>query len=284
MKIAVFGMLPFSQLIKTGFKKLGHTISNENPDLIYSNDPRGYNESILLKKKYPNAYMIFNVLDIPWHMPNISTQTKLLVSNFLVKADAVTVISFKVKKDLSKFFDGEIRVIYNPCQDVYYDDSIQKNNFFLYVGRANDPIKRISLVYDSLKKIKDGIKNIKICGSENPGFGKYLGVVSDKELNKLYNSTKFVFLPSKAEGIGLPMIEAVICGSIPITCSDNEAAKEFLPIDFICEPNARSIVSHIELLKREYSSKKKIAIELGKKYKNQFNKISIAKNILKIKK
>jgi len=284
MKIAVFGMLPFSQLIKTGFKKLGHTISNENPDLIYSNDPRGYNESILLKKKYPNAYMIFNVLDIPWHMPNISTQTKLLVSNFLVKADAVTVISFKVKKDLSKFFDKEIRVIYNPCQDVYYDDSIQKNNFFLYVGRANDPIKRISLVYDSLKKIKDGIKNIKICGSENPGFGKYLGVVSDKELNKLYNSTKFVFLPSKAEGIGLPMIEAVICGSIPITCSDNEAAKEFLPIDFICEPNARSIVSHIELLKREYSSKKKIALELGKKYKNQFNKISIAKNILKIKK
>lgn len=58
MKIAVFGMLPFSQLIKTGFKKLGHTISNENPDLIYSNDPRGYNESILLKKKSKDLYDI----------------------------------------------------------------------------------------------------------------------------------------------------------------------------------------------------------------------------------
>ena len=51
MKIAVFGILPFSQLIKDGFSKLGHEISNENPDIIFSNDPRGYKEAILLKKK-----------------------------------------------------------------------------------------------------------------------------------------------------------------------------------------------------------------------------------------
>ena len=38
----------------------------------------------------------------------------------------------------------------------------------------------------------------------------------------IWDKTKYVLLPSKAEGIGLPMIEAMICGSIPITCSDNE--------------------------------------------------------------
>ena len=32
---------------------------------------------------------------------------------------------------------------------------------FLYIGRANDPIKRINLVHDSLLKIKDGIKKYK---------------------------------------------------------------------------------------------------------------------------
>ena len=53
MKIAVFGMLPFSQLIKEGFEKLGHTISTERPDLIFSNDPRGYNEATILKKNIP---------------------------------------------------------------------------------------------------------------------------------------------------------------------------------------------------------------------------------------
>ena len=153
---------------------------------------------------------------------------------------------------------------------------------FLYVGRAKDPIKRINLVHDSLSKIENGIKDIKICGSENPGFGNYLGVVPDKELNRLYNSTKYVYLPSKAEGIGLSMIEAMICGSIPITCTDNETAKEFSPPDFICEPNAQSIVDKITELNKDYREKRELALKFGKKYKLQFDKKSIAKNIINI--
>ena len=153
---------------------------------------------------------------------------------------------------------------------------------FLYVGRANDPVKRIKLVHESLLKIKDGINNIKICGSENPGFGNYLGVVSDQELNKLYNSTKYLFLPSKAEGIGLSMIEAMICGSIPITCSDNQTAKEFSPAEFICDPNTQSIVNKINELNKEYEIKRKLALEYGKKYKIQFSKKKIAENIINI--
>ena len=285
MNVSVFGMLPFSQLIKEGFKKLEHKISIENPELIYANDPRGFNEAMLLKKKYPNAYMILNMLDIPWHLSStIKQQTMFLVDNFLNKADAITTISFKVKEDLSQFVNKNIHVIYNPTQDVHYEKDIKKNNMFLYVGRANDPVKRIKLVHESLLKIKDGINNIKICGSENPGFGNYLGVVSDQELNKLYNSTKYLFLPSKAEGIGLSMIEAMICGSIPITCSDNQTAKEFSPTEFICDPNTQSIVNKINELNKEYEIKRKLALEYGKKYKDQFNKVTIAKNILNLKK
>ena len=282
MKISVFGMLPFSNLIKEGFTKLGHEISDENPGLIYANDPRGYKEAIQIKKRYKESPLIFNLLDIPWHMPNIQQQTRLLVNQFLNKADFVSVISLKVKKDLSQFFNKKIHVIYNPIKDVYYDEKILKNNMFLFVGRANDPIKRFDLVRDTLIKIKDGIKKIKVCGAENPNFGNYLGYVSDKELNNLYNSTQFVLLPSKAEGIGLPMIESLICGALPITCSDNETAKEFLPRDFICAPNPKSMLEHIKKLENEYANKRNLAFEFGKKYKEKFNKSSIAKNILNI--
>jgi len=282
MKISVFGILPFSQLIKEGFEKLGYEISNEDPNLIYANDPRGYKEAISVKKKYKNAPLIFNVLDIPWHMPNIEQQTRLLVSQFLMQADFVSTISLKVKKDLSKFFKKNIHVIYNPTRDVYHDEKILKNNTFLFVGRANDPIKRFNLVRDTIDKIENGIKKIKICGAENPHFGDYLGYVSDQELNNLYNSTKFVLLPSKAEGIGLPMIEALICGALPITCSDNETAKEFLPPDFICEPESDAILKHIDKLDNEYSIKRKLAFQFGEKYKKKFNKISVAKNIRNI--
>ena len=268
--------------IKEGMELLGHTLSEDSPDLIYSNDPKGYEKALILKKKYPNAYLIFNFLDIPWHIENIERQTELLVKNFFLKADAVSVISSKVQKDMAKFYDKKIHVIYNPVKDVYFDEKIKKDNMFLYVGRANDPIKRIKLVHDSIIKIPEGLKNIKICGSENPGFGNYVGVISDKDLNKLYNSSKFVLLPSKAEGIGLPMIEGMICGTIPVTCSDNLTTKEFSPSEFICEPNAQSIVNKIEELDKEYETKREMALKLGEKYKIQFDKKTIAKNIIDI--
>ena len=284
MRISVFGLKPFSKLLEEGFKKLGHTISSENPDLIFSNDPRGYDKSLFLKKMNPNAILIFNVLDIPWHMPNIEKQTNFLVKHYLLKADFVTVISFKVQKDLAQFTNIKTKVIYNPRRDVYHDSNIKKDNSFLFVGRANDPVKRINLVYDSLLKIENALKNLKICGEQDPGFGNYLGYVSDEKLNELYNSSKYVLLPSKAEGIGLPMIEAMICGSIPILCSDNKTAKEFSIDDFICKPNVVSIVGKINDLDKNYSSKREMALELGKKYRDKFNKVSIAKNILNIKK
>ena len=268
--------------IKEGMKNLGHILSEESPSLIYANDPTGYNKAMTLKKKFPSSYLILNFLDVPWHFPNIDKQTKLLVEQFLTKADAVTVISFKVKKDLAKFLKKNIEVIYNPIKDVFHDKNIKKNNAFLYVGRANDPIKRINLVKESFLKLKNNVKEIKICGSENPGFGNYLGVISDIELNKLYNSSKFVLLPSKAEGIGLPMIEGMICGAIPITCSDNLTAKEFSPSEFICEPNAQSIVNKIEEIDKEYENKRKIALRMGEKYKIQFDKKNIAENIIRI--
>ena len=288
MKISVFGILPFSDLVKQGLEKLGHVISNEDPDLIFANDPTGYQDAAFVKSKYPNVRLILNVLDIPWHFPNIEKQFSIIVKRFLNKADNITAISFKVKKDLSQFFDkkiyDKIEVIYCPIQDVNYNAKISKVNKFLYVGRANDPNKRIHLVKESLSKIENGLKSLIICGTENPGFGNYIGYVSNEKLSDLYNSTKYVLLPSKYEGVGLSMIEAMICGSLPVTCSDNETAKEFLPQDFICKPEAESIAKHINQMEKEYKAKQELAFKFGKKYKEQFDKKSIAKNILSVKK
>ena len=44
--------------IKEGMEILGHVLSKDWPDIIYSNDPRGYQEALDLKKKYPDAYLI----------------------------------------------------------------------------------------------------------------------------------------------------------------------------------------------------------------------------------
>ena len=284
IKIAIYGWDGFTcqiPRIKEGMQALGHILSQDSPDLIYCNDPIEFQKAIDLKKKYPKAFLILNILDIPWHFTNINKIIEIW-KNFLIQADAVTTISLKVKKDLSQLLDKKIYVIYNPIKDVYYDENVKKNNMFLYVGRANDPIKRIGLVRESLTKIPDGLKSIKICGSENPGFGNYLGVVSDQELNKLYNSSKYVYLPSKAEGIGLTMIEAMICGAVPITCSDNLTAKEFSPKNFICEPKPQCIADKINEINKEYKINRNLSLKYGKKYKVQFDKKNIAENIINI--
>ena len=162
IKVSIFGADGYTcqiPRIKEGMLSLGYTLSEESPDLIYSNDPRGYEKALFLKKKYPSAYLILNFLDVPWHIENIQKQTKLLVHHFLSKADSVSAISIRVQKDLAKFYDKKIHVIYNPVKDIYLDKKIKKENIFFYVGRANDPIKRIKLAHDSLTKIPNGLKN-----------------------------------------------------------------------------------------------------------------------------
>ena len=92
IKISVFGadgntcQIP---RIKEGLIGLGHMLSNESPDLIYSNDPTGYEKAMMLKKKFPKSFLILNFLDIPWHLPKIQEQTNSLVKYFLNKADEV---------------------------------------------------------------------------------------------------------------------------------------------------------------------------------------------------
>jgi len=89
MKIAVFGTIPFSDLIKEGFQKLGHEISNNNADLIYANDPMGYQDAAFLKMQNPKTQLILNVLDIPWHFPNIDNQFKTMIKRFFSKSDTL---------------------------------------------------------------------------------------------------------------------------------------------------------------------------------------------------
>ena len=78
------------------------------------------------------------------------------------------------------------------------------------------------------------------------------------------------------------MIEGMICGSVPIMCSDNLTAKEFSPKDFICDPSPDSIKNKIEEINKDYQKYKDLALHYGKKYKIQFNKKTILNNLINI--
>ena len=64
IKVSIFGADGYTcqiPRIKEGMEALGHILSRESPDLIYSNDPRGYDDALLLKKKYKEL-LLYNFL------------------------------------------------------------------------------------------------------------------------------------------------------------------------------------------------------------------------------
>ena len=55
IKISIFGADGLTcqiPRIKEAMQSLGHILSNNSPDLIYSNDPTGYEKATLLKKNF----------------------------------------------------------------------------------------------------------------------------------------------------------------------------------------------------------------------------------------
>lgn len=276
MRISTFGTKDWysAQLprIEQGFKSLGHEVSIDSSELIYSNDSGGYSEAINQKEKF-GGKLILNVLDVPYLAHNFDEWINENKSK-LEKADKITCISYSVKDDIKTYLDLESEVIYNPIKDITNLGFIRFNPF-LYAGRANDAGKRFYIVKDVIKKLKSEIVTV---GSENPFFSKYLGVVSDHELNYLYNISKYMIFPSRFEGLGLPPIEAVIAGCIPILTNDNKTFLEFWPKEFLCDNNSDSICNKIMEFERNPPDLTKIS----EKFTKMFNKYQVAQNIINV--
>lgn len=261
------------QRIIQGFIGIGCTSLNQKKwDFVYANN-FNYSDKDALYMDSPienNCFKIFNVLDIPPHCDDFPIQELI---KQLKLADAITCISEPVKEQI-KQIGFNSTVIWNPIKDVFFDESIKREINCLYVGRASDPNKRTYLLSDFEQE----------CISVGPfhNFGVNLGLVSDIQLNNLYNSAKIVPLPSKFEGLGLPALEAMVCGCIPLVCADNP--NSYLCPDFcICEPNQNSINKKYKDLLNNFKKYQEIILS---EYSNQiafkFNKYSIANNIIQV--
>lgn len=213
--------------LREGFAALGHehTFDTTHPDtaFVFVGNPSFDNYLPLRGQKK----LIFNVLDIPWHLPEVNDIINRLYDH-LPYADRVTAISNTVARDVETHCGVKCETIYYPMKPVRHT-GVRKYPQFraLLVGRLRDPNKRVTMAVQSLIRAGFNENEVAVVGGERIGWGVEMGCVTDEALNNLYNSVDYVLMLSKVEGIGLPAIEAACCGAIPIVAPDLTTFDEF---------------------------------------------------------
>ena len=225
--------------IDSGFAELGHELTPHNhvADIIFSNDPAAFDQIVIDRcGGKVHAKVIFNVQDLPLHIPSFN-YAKLEAQ--LAKADAVTTISEYVQWQVKEYLGMDSHVIYQPMKPVRRDPAAQLANrkSFAHIGRRFDPNKNFNLGVAALQLLGYGPHDMFLVGGET-GWGDYCGVLSDENLNRIYNSTDFVLTLGAVEGLSLPTVEAMACGAIPVVHNRMTTRRELLPPDLFPEYNA----------------------------------------------
>ena len=152
--------------------------------------------------------------------------------------------------------------------DVFRPDPTENGEqpFVAVVGNQ-DPRKNIGTLLDAFPRFRTRMRACRLVmvgpGERprgRPPAVDFIGYLDESALASLYRRALMVVQPSLYEGFGLPVLEAMACGT-PVACADidvfrevaGEAARYFDPRD------AESIANAMEELARNEALRKELA-------------------------
>lgn len=230
-------------------------LKKEKPDVLHV--PH-YNVPIFYKGKMIVTIHDLTHLIYPEFLPNKFAYfyAKFMIWVALKKADKVITVSQNTKNDILKMFKvnpDKIEVIYNGVGEEFvkkdkesieylYDKfNIPKNKkIIMYVGNLK-PHKNLERLLEAYSKINNKEETCLLLVGK--AFEKYnaledkeiqlgindyvihTGIVTQDELVDLYNLADLFVFPSLYEGFGLPVLEALACGT-PVVCSNTSSMPE----------------------------------------------------------
>lgn len=224
------------------------------------------------------------------------------------KADKILAISESTKQDIIKYFPkvkNKIRVIYNgwdvdefkPASDAskqfIRDKYDLPANYLLYIGRIETK-KNVQNLVRGYKLLNNkewplvlagrpgnyGYEEVKQLAKDSPQI-IFLGYVPQDDYQLLIAATSIFVFPSKFEGFGIPVLEAMGSG-VPVACSHipvlqevaGQAARFFNPDD------PQNIADVLDKMIIEPDIRKEL-ISLGLDRSKQFSWEICAKQTLK---
>jgi len=183
---------------------------------------------------------------------------RVAIPQTIRRADLIITVSENSKKDIVKFFKvnpNKIKVIYNGVDRIFrpLDPDLIKTTlnkfsinspYILSVGTIDHPGKNSISLIRAFKKVKLNYQEYKLVLVGKPGFGYehikneilklqlldevlIIGYVSDSDLVCLYNGAEVFAFLSLYEGFGLPLIEAMACGT-PVVASNTSCLPEIV--------------------------------------------------------
>lgn len=285
IKVKVMGYRgqPFPSVTERVEKELttqGCEIDEQNPELLIHTTGAFNDAETFYKTCKKPPIKLYNLLDVNNSDPNFYNKVRLDYEN----CEIACTISNTAKSQIREKFqtNREIHVIGFPMRPVTNRKISRRSIPFLYVGRWNDPNKRVYLIEPTLKLLNcNPVNDLAVVGSDTPHYECLRhGIVDDDILDILYNSSEFTLLLSKKEGLGMTAIEAIAASSIPILSKDNEVTKELELLDFCSDPNPDAIVSLIDKIRKNPQYYWNKTDELGPKFQKQFSIETFVKNIL----
>ncbi|MFB6114659.1 MAG: glycosyltransferase [Candidatus Nanohalobium sp.] len=166
----------------------------------------------------------------------------------LMKADKILTASNYVKQDLETHtpFQGELKTIYQGVDDMpEISEPEDKSYDLIYVG-SDLARKNPELIRKSLTKAQEKGFKVATANFEKLNFpgDTYTGL-TNKELARLYASSRYYLHASYVEGFGRCAVEAQRYGCIPMAL-DTPINREVLGDAFIAVKNEDDVVKQLE--------------------------------------
>jgi glycosyltransferase involved in cell wall biosynthesis len=143
-------------------------------------------------------------------------------------ADAVVALSEHTRSETEELLGvpaERIRIVPNGVDAVFEPDGPAADGDYVLAVATLEPRKNLARAVEAAALA--GVE-LRVVGA--PGWGGvavpgWAGFVSDEELARLYRGARCIVYPSLYEGFGLPIIEAMSCGT-PVVTSRGGATEE----------------------------------------------------------